>query len=82
MDLNRNVQEKSWFCKGHLQKGIGRTEFPAMYTPSASTQLDSSFSLQYNCPGRQVQLDKSSKKMTIILLLSQNPEAYKLQHSF
>lgn len=37
MDLNRNVQVKSQFWKGHLQKGIGRTEFPTLYTAFSST---------------------------------------------
>lgn len=27
MDLNRNIQVKSQFWKGHLKKGIGRTEY-------------------------------------------------------
>lgn len=37
MDLNRNVQGKSQFYKGHLQKRLGRREFPATYTASATT---------------------------------------------
>lgn len=36
MQLKRNVQEKSWFCKGHLQKSVGRVKCPAMHTAPAT----------------------------------------------
>lgn len=48
MQLKRNVQERSQFCKGCLQNSVGRTESPACTLHLQLLQLGSSSSLQHS----------------------------------